>query len=164
MATDPAPRVLTEMTDLLRGAPEEPGNILWRLAESGRQLDANVVRLRPDTGVGEHVEPELDVLLYVTEGGGQLRVGGEPRPLSPGSLAWLPRGTGRALAAGPDGLVYVTVHGRRPGATIRTARAEPAGGEPACRLHRVCAECGRLAGESDARFCARCGAELPEPA
>ncbi|MEU0685491.1 hypothetical protein [Streptomyces uncialis] len=35
------------------------------------------------------------------------------------------------------------------------------GGEPACLLHRVCEECGRLAPGRDDRRCARCGGPLP---
>ncbi|MFE5540030.1 hypothetical protein ACFQ78_30365 [Streptomyces sp. NPDC056519] len=40
---------------------------------------------------------------------------------------------------------------------------EPAeGGEPACLLHLVCPDCGRLADERGARTCSRCGAPLPD--
>ncbi|MFE2878964.1 hypothetical protein ACFXG6_03940 [Streptomyces roseus] len=39
---------------------------------------------------------------------------------------------------------------------------EPAGGgEPACLLHLVCPDCGRLADERGARSCSRCGTPLP---
>lgn len=131
----------------------------WRLTDAGRQLDANRVRLRPGAAIGEHLEPDLDVLVCVLAGGGRLVVDGEPRQLAPGGLVFLPRGTSRAVTAGPDGLAYLTVHRRRPGMAI--GRAEPEGGEAACLLHRVCVECDRLAGEPDARYCARCGAELP---
>ncbi|KOU25424.1 hypothetical protein ADK52_12555 [Streptomyces sp. WM6372] len=42
--------------------------------------------------------------------------------------------------------------------------ADPAaGGEPACLLHLVCPDCGRLATERGARSCSRCGAPLPAP-
>ncbi|MFD8148769.1 hypothetical protein [Streptomyces sp. NPDC059708] len=44
-----------------------------------------------------------------------------------------------------------------------TPPAAPAeGGEPACLLHRVCPDCGRLAEHPAAYHCARCGAELPD--
>ncbi|MER7463764.1 hypothetical protein [Streptomyces sp. NPDC097981] len=36
------------------------------------------------------------------------------------------------------------------------------GGEPACLLHLVCPDCGRLATARDARSCARCGSPLPD--
>ncbi|MFT2020017.1 hypothetical protein ACMA1D_29900 [Streptomyces sp. 796.1] len=86
----------------------------------------------------------------------------EGQLVGPGDLVWLPRGSRRAVAAGPDGLVYLTVHRRRPGLTIGApAPVEREGGDAACLLHRVCAECGRLAPETDARYCSRCGTALP---
>ncbi|MGP4111291.1 cupin domain-containing protein [Streptomyces sp. 4N509B] len=152
-------------------------SVEWRLTDALRQLDANLVRLRPGASITEHVEADLDVLVCVTAGSGRLDADGRATELAPGGLAWLPRGTARAVTAGPDGLSYLTVHRRRPGLAVRglTARAEPEpspppspspaprpeGGEPVCLLHRVCTECGRFAEERDARYCARCGTPLP---
>ncbi|MFE2548326.1 hypothetical protein ACFXGI_07210 [Streptomyces sp. NPDC059355] len=59
-----------------------------------------------------------------------------------------------------------------PGAPASTPAAAPApvpaperaeGGEPACLLHLVCPDCGRLADERGARTCSRCGGPLPAP-
>jgi quercetin dioxygenase-like cupin family protein len=152
--------VLVRTAELLEEAPAGRGGALWRLAAEARQLDANVVRLPPGAGVGEQAEPDLDVLLYVTDGTGRIDADGDAQDLRPGSLVWLPRGSRRALAAGPDGLVYLSAHRRRPGMAIRPARAESEGGEPACLLHRLCPACDRPAAESDAAFCARCGTPL----
>ncbi|WP_351236219.1 cupin domain-containing protein [Streptomyces sp. NPDC002133] len=148
--------VLARLAELSDGASQEQSGALWRLTEDARQLDANVVRLLPDTRVAEHIEPDLDVLLYVTDGGGVLHVDGEPQDVAAGSLVWLPRGIRRSLRAGPEGLVQLSVHRRRPGLAIQST-----GGEPACLLDRVCTECGRLGTEPDARYCARCGERLP---
>ncbi|NKI45171.1 cupin domain-containing protein [Streptomyces physcomitrii] len=157
--------VPARLPEILAAAAEDSGGALWRLAAEPRQLDANLVRIAPHGGVGAHREQVLDVLLYVAEGGGTLLSGGREQPLTPGTVVWLPRGCERALSAGPGGLVYLTAHPRRPGLSIQGAGTGPAaaaqGGEAACQLHRVCADCGRLAGESDARYCARCGAALP---
>lgn len=77
MAPSSRPGVLARLAELTSGVPAGQGGALWRLAEEGRQLDANVVRLPPHGRVAEHVEPDLDVLLYVTAG--QLpRTGGNP--------------------------------------------------------------------------------------
>ncbi|MFC0597710.1 hypothetical protein [Streptomyces palmae] len=155
--------VLARTADLLREAPEEQGGAVWRLSTASRQLDSNLVRLAPGKQVAGHVEPDLDVLVYVTGGSGGLAVdGAAAQELVPGCVAWLPHGSHRSLAAGPDGLTYLTVHRRRPGMSIRSAPPRPAGGEPACLLDRVCPECGRLAEESGARFCSRCGERLPD--
>ncbi|MFJ6635957.1 AraC family ligand binding domain-containing protein [Streptomyces sp. NPDC091376] len=161
MAPSSRPGVLARLTELTSGVPAGQGGALWRLAEEGRQLDANVVRLPPHGRVAEHVEPDLDVLLYVTAGSGFLELEGIRQNVVAGSVVWLPRGSVRRLHAGPDGLVQLSVHRRRPGLTIKASAERAAGGEPACLLDRVCAECGRLATESDARFCGRCGASLP---
>ncbi|KJY34685.1 hypothetical protein [Streptomyces sp. R33] len=59
-------------------------------------------------------------------------------------------------AHGPEG----------PGDRGRVPAPPPApaeGGEPACLLHLVCPDCGRLATERGARTCSRCGGPLPDP-
>jgi quercetin dioxygenase-like cupin family protein len=150
--------VLARVGELLAEEPPERGGVVWRLSVAGRQLDANLVRLPSGGEVAAHREDKLDVLVVVVEGGG--RLGGEV--LSAGSVAWLPRGATRSLTAGPDGLAHITVHLRRPGMSI--GGSGDAGGEAACLLHRVCLECGRFAPEADARYCARCGSELPSAA
>jgi quercetin dioxygenase-like cupin family protein len=163
--TKPAPGVLAQVADLIGRTPVGQRGALWRLGADRRQLDANVIRLPAGTEVQPHVEADLDVLLYVVDGGGHLSVdgGGRQTTLAPGALVWLPRGTCRALYAGAAGLTYLTVHTRRPGLTVSapasaTATAE---GDAACLLHRVCPDCGRLSGESDAVYCSRCGSALP---
>ncbi|MFF5720944.1 hypothetical protein [Streptomyces buecherae] len=189
MGAVPEPRVLAQVSELTEGASGERRGALWRLAVDQRQLDANVIRLPPGARVAAHLEARLDVLLYVIEGSGHLTGGGDATPedgaagpsgraheageadaadearaaLGPGALVWLPHGSRRALSAGAAGLTYLTVHHRRPGLSIGApAPVERAGGEAACLLHRVCVECGRLAPETDARYCGRCGTALPE--
>ncbi|MFJ8587012.1 hypothetical protein ACIRD2_20525 [Streptomyces sp. NPDC093595] len=180
MTASPEAAVLTRVAELVRDAPAGRGGALWRLAADGRQLDANVVRLGPGARVAVHVEPDLDVLLFVVDGTGRLDTGdgGEgAQELGAGAVVWLPRGARRGVLAGAAGLVCLTVHRRRPGLSIggaspSAAVAEPdeggraagaaAGGEPVCLLNRVCPECGRLApDESGVRFCGRCGGRLP---
>ncbi|MEU9984250.1 hypothetical protein [Streptomyces sp. NPDC050856] len=154
------PGVLARMPELLRDLPADRGGALWRLDREGRQLDANLVRLTAGAEVGESVEPELDVLLYVVDGSGRLDTDAGVLDLEPGCVVWLPRAARRALSAGERGLMYLSAHRRRPGLTIRNASGE--GGESPCLLNRVCLACGRLAPENDARYCGRCGERLPE--
>ncbi len=128
----PLPRVLTDTAALLASGAGSSG-ALWRLAESGRQLDANVVRVPPGGRVGAHAEPDLDVLLLVLAGAASLTGADGEHALRPGVLTWLPHGSTRALEAGPDGVAYLTVHRRRPGMRIgppdAAARLVPGGGE-----------------------------------
>ncbi|MFF9216867.1 hypothetical protein [Streptomyces viridosporus] len=123
----PLPRILCD-TAALAALDDAPAGALWRLAESGRQLDANVVRIPPGQRVDTHREPDLDVLLLVLAGDGTLTAPDGSRPLSAGALAWLPHGSTRGLAAGTEGLTYLTVHRRRPG--MRIQRRGTAGERP----------------------------------
>ncbi|MFC4332692.1 cupin domain-containing protein [Streptomyces andamanensis] len=122
-AGEPQPSLLCDARTLA-GDPPVPAGVLWKLAESGRQLDANLVRLAPGGRVAPHAEPDLDVLVYVVSGAGTLGAGprDEPLALAEGATVWLPHGSTRSIAAGPDGLAYLTVHGRRPGMRIRSHR------------------------------------------
>ncbi|OII64187.1 hypothetical protein BJP40_21340 [Streptomyces sp. CC53] len=159
------------MPELVRAMAPERGGVLWKLAAGGRQLDANVVRLAPGAEVASHVEPDLDVLVYVVNGNGRLDLPDGSSALEGGCVVWLPSGSRRSLAAGPHGMDYVTVHRRRPGMAVGrgpgAAEAavapgpERAGGEAACLLDRVCPDCGRLAPDTPGiRFCGYCGSRL----
>lgn len=127
------PRVLAVLDGLLAGAGPEDRGALWQLAEQGRELDANLVRLPPGAEVGEHQEGALDVLLVAVAGSGRVEAGKWVLELAPSTVLWLPRTSRRALTAGPDGLAYLTVHRRRPGLAIGSrstaagASAAPAG-------------------------------------
>ncbi|MGW4560849.1 hypothetical protein ACWEN3_00120 [Streptomyces sp. NPDC004561] len=116
-------RMLCDVRALTGKAPE-PAGVLWKLAESGRQLDANVIRLPADGHIGTHAEPDLDVLVLVVDGDGVMSTPEGELPLAEGALLWLPHGSTRCIQAGPHGLAYVTVHRRRPGMQIRR-RTDP---------------------------------------
>lgn len=117
---DRAARVLYDMGPLVADNGAAAPGVVWRLAEAGRQLDANVVNLPAGKRIDTHTEPDLDVLVVVVAGSGTLTAEDGPLPLTPGALVWLPRGSTRSLTAGADGLSYLTTHGRRPGMQIRT--------------------------------------------
>lgn len=165
-AVNATPQVLAVLDDLLASATPDERGALWRLAKEGRELDANFVRLPPGAEVGEHQEDVLDVLLVVLGGGGSLTTGPDTLTLTPTTVTWLPRTSRRALAAGPEGLTYLTVHRRRPGLTIKPSVTAPAaayeGGEGPCMLDRVCPECGRLSADPSPVFCGNCGERFPE--
>ena len=116
----PAPRLLCEVGSVL-ATEGDAGGAVWSLPVADRQLDANIVRLAPGGRVGEHIGPDLDVLVHVLAGSGEVTTVGDPVALTPGALVWLPRKSRRAIAAGPDGLAYLTVHRRRPALSIASA-------------------------------------------
>ncbi len=102
------------------------GGVAWRLRESARQLDANVVHLPAQEHVDWHTEQQRDVLVVVLSGTGTVHTDEGHGALAAGTVLWLPRDTRRSLAAGPDGMSYVTTHQRRPGLQIqRRTLAEP---------------------------------------
>ncbi|MFJ1594475.1 hypothetical protein ACIOD0_30170 [Kitasatospora albolonga] len=164
------PRVLAVLNDILASAAPDERGALWHLAEPGRELDANLVRLPAGAEVGEHQEDVLDVLLVVLGGGGRVRTGDESGggpeggglELAGSTVVWLPRTSRRSLLAGPDGLTYLTVHRRRPGLAIKAPGGVYEGGEGPCMLDRVCPGCGRLSDDAAPVFCSRCGERFPE--
>lgn len=153
---EPEPRLLADLDWVLAQSAPTASGALWRLAETDRQLDANLIRLRPEQTVELHQEPDVDVLLLPLAGDGVLRTDSDAIALVPHALVWLPHGSRRSLEAGSEGLAYLTVHRKRAGLTIKLpgdperlrrleAREEAEeGGEAACLLPRVCRECGRV--------------------
>jgi quercetin dioxygenase-like cupin family protein len=146
---EPEPRLLADLDWVLAQSAPTASGALWRLAETDRQLDANLIRLRPEQTVELHQEPDVDVLLLPLAGGGVLRTDSDAIALVPHALVWLPHGSRRSLEAGSEGLAYLTVHRKLPGDPERLRRLEAReeaeeGGEPACLLPRVCQECGTV--------------------
>ena len=91
---------------------------VWSLPHGG-DLDANLVHLVPDDGIGEHRNDEVDVLVVVRGGTGEIVVDGRPSALSDGVVVLVPKGAARSIRAGGDGLAYLSIHRRRSGPTIR---------------------------------------------
>lgn len=106
------------VTDL-GSVPTSGGDgVVWSLPHGG-DLDANLVRLGPGAAIGEHRNDEVDVLIYVQPGSGELAQGEEVQPLSGENLALIPRGSRRSIRAGNRGLTYLSIHRRRNGLTLK---------------------------------------------
>ncbi len=116
------PRVLADTASLLDdGAAADREGAVWRIDVAQRHLDANVIRLSPEGRIDTHVGPDLDVLVHVLHGSGEIITAAGPVAVTAGALTWLPRRSQRAIVAGPQGLSYLSVHPRRPGLTITPA-------------------------------------------
>ncbi len=115
------PSVLHDLQPLLADHSAQPSGVVWRLAEGGRQLDANVLNLPAGQTIDNHAEPDLDVLLVIVAGSVTMGTETGLLTLVPGELVWLPRGSTRSFTAGTDGVAYLTVHQRRPGMQIRSS-------------------------------------------
>ncbi|MGW2841471.1 hypothetical protein ACWCWD_27190 [Streptomyces sp. NPDC001493] len=98
------PRNLVVLADALAQAGPDGRGALWRLAEQGRELDANLVRLPPDAEVGEHQEDTLDVLLVVLAGSGTIVTGGSGVIGTGGSGVIVTGGSG-VIGTGGSGVI-----------------------------------------------------------
>jgi quercetin dioxygenase-like cupin family protein len=101
----------TNLNELLAEAGDRKG-VIWTLAGSG-DLNVNLVRFDAGSGVGEHVNEEVDVLFVGVAGSGSVRVDGEEHVLSAGTLVFAPRGARRSTGASSGVFAYLTVHRRR---------------------------------------------------
>ena len=126
LAATALPRVLADTRQLAAEseAPDAAGAV-WKLGMRQRDLDSNVIRLPPEAIIDSHVGPDLDVMVLVLSGDGQVGTELGPVDLHAGALAWLPRRSRRRISAGPGGLTYLTVHQRRRALALDPA-ARPA--------------------------------------
>jgi uncharacterized protein (DUF2249 family) len=120
LAATPLPRVLADTTALSAAATGE-ARVAWKLEMRERDLDSNIIALDPGAVIDAHAGPDVDVLIHVLAGSGQLTTEVGTLELNGGSLIWLPRRSRRSFAAGPDGLRYLTVHQRRQALTLTPA-------------------------------------------
>jgi uncharacterized protein (DUF2249 family) len=117
LTSTPLPRLLLDTSGLATSDPDATGAV-WKLQMRERDLDSNIIRLPPGGTIEAHTGPDLDVLIHILLGTGQLGTETGSLPLAPGSLLWLPRRSRRQFTAGPDGLAYLTVHQRREALTL----------------------------------------------
>ncbi len=92
--------------------------VLWTLPGDA-DLNANLVRLSPGASIPDHRNDEVDVVVVVLDGHGELTVDRVATPLAPHDLALIPSGATRAIRAGAGGLRYLTVHRARGPLAIR---------------------------------------------
>jgi quercetin dioxygenase-like cupin family protein len=106
-----------DLASLVAGG-NHPG-ALWRL--DGEDLQTNLVRLDQGGRIETHRNDEVNVLVVVVLGRGELTLDGQVHPLAPMVLAHLPKGTVRAVEAVDGLLAYLSVH-RRRGAGLQLGR------------------------------------------
>src|SRR5215218_11308080 len=104
---DPIPPV--DLASLAAGG-NHPG-ARWRLDRE--DLQANLVRLDPGDRIQPHRNDEVEVLVAVVLGRGELTFDGQVYQLAPMVVAHLPKGTVRAVEPVDGPLVDLSVHRRR---------------------------------------------------
>ena len=93
------------------------GGPVWGAASA--DLNATLLEWPAGRGPEEHVNEHRDVLYVVLTGSATLTVDGEARELGAGEATIVDKGARRALAAGADGVRYLTAHVRRGGLEIK---------------------------------------------
>lgn len=120
LSSTPLPRVLVDTTTIT--AETDISGAAWKLQVRERDLDSNIIALPPGGSIDAHTGPDLDVLIHVLAGNGQLVTELDTIDLEPGLLVWMPRRSHRQFTAGDHGLRYLTVHQRRQALVLDTSR------------------------------------------
>ena len=106
----PPENIIDIGTSLRQASNDGP---IWGV--NSEQLNVNLLRLPAGDGIAAHVNTELDVVLVVFEGSGELTVNDVVYPLRAGRAVVVPRGATRAIRCTAGPLVYLTCHRRRSG-------------------------------------------------
>jgi quercetin dioxygenase-like cupin family protein len=106
-----SPENIIDIAAALRQADND--GPIWSV--NSEQLNVNLLRLPTGDGVAAHTNTELDVVLVIFEGSGELTVDSQTYPLRPGQAVVIPREATRALRCTVGPLVYLTCHRRRAG-------------------------------------------------
>ena len=126
LTSTPLPHVLVNTADVIDnaqtdGAAPQATGAVWKLQARDRDLDSNIIALPAGGAIDKHNGPDLDVLIHVLAGNGELATENGIVQLTPGALVWLPRRSRRQFTAGPSGLQYLTIHQRRQSLVLDTS-------------------------------------------
>jgi mannose-6-phosphate isomerase-like protein (cupin superfamily) len=94
-------------------------------AES-EDLNATILVWPPGDGPPAHINAERDILYVVLAGSARVEVDGDVSELGAGAAVIVDKGRSRSLAAGPEGVRYLTAHVRRPALQIKPLAASGA--------------------------------------
>lgn len=126
LASTPLPRVLVDTTVIAADtADADVIGAAWKLQARERDLDSNIIALPPGQTIDTHTGPDLDVLIHVLAGSGNLVTELGTVNLTAGVLLWMPRRSRRQFSASAEGLRYLSVHQRRQALVLNTGRVGP---------------------------------------
>jgi mannose-6-phosphate isomerase-like protein (cupin superfamily) len=109
--------VLVKLADLLR---TDGDGAVWSLpANASSDLNVNLVQLSAHASIDAHRNDEVDVVLFVRSGAGEIVVDNRISQIAADQLALIPRSSTRAIRAGSNGLVYLSIHRVRSPMTPR---------------------------------------------
>lgn len=113
LSSTAVPWILTNTQTTGDGVAADPAGVVWKLEVQSRELDADVTSLAAHQDTDMHIGPEMDALIHVLSGSGELTTELGTIELTPGALLWMPRRSRRQFSAGCDGLRYLTIHQKR---------------------------------------------------
>ncbi len=118
--------VVVMLDELTRAMPVGDG-VHWGIETA--DLDVNLVHLDPLSRVETHLNLEVDVVILVLEGGGLMWLSDDEHRLGHHALVLVPRGIARSIAAGRDGITYLSMHRRRSPFRIHLASQDERGSD-----------------------------------
>jgi quercetin dioxygenase-like cupin family protein len=84
---------------------------LW--AQQSADLHINLLTFATGTGVAEHLNAELDVLLVGVAGAGEVAIDGTTHTLRPGCAILIPKNARRTIRSTEGPFSYLSCHRRR---------------------------------------------------
>lgn len=101
--------------------PEEHLRNVWQ--PDTDELHMNVLVLRADEQIDKHVNQVLDVIVTCLRGSGTITIDQQQTDVESGSIVLIRQGSERVIQAGPNGMIYTTVHRKRGGIMPTTKRS-----------------------------------------
>jgi quercetin dioxygenase-like cupin family protein len=111
------PRLRLEGASVVDPAVYDGRGPVWGTATD--DLNATLLVWPAGEGTPPHVNDERDVVVVVLAGSATVACEGRAHALGAGQACIVPKGTSRAITAGPDGVRYLSVHRRRPPLQLR---------------------------------------------
>ena len=94
LASTSLPRILADTTAIAGHAAPDATGAAWKLQMRERDLDSNIIALAPGSTIDAHNGPDLDVLIHVLGGSGQLATELGTLHLQAGALVGFPAAHG----------------------------------------------------------------------
>jgi quercetin dioxygenase-like cupin family protein len=109
-----SPDETTRLVDLVALAAQSADRgPIW--SHQGDELNVNLLLLPEGSGIAEHVNSEVEVLIVGVAGEGAVEIDGTPHRLASGQALVVPKGARRAIRSVGGRFAYLTCHRRRAG-------------------------------------------------
>ena len=97
----------------LEGLAQRHGGMTALWTQQSADLHINLLTFAMGSGVAEHVNADLDVLLVGVAGAGEVEIDGQTHALRPGCAMLIPKEARRAIRSTDGPFSYLSCHRRR---------------------------------------------------